>query len=168
MPRPKTKPELVEQATIGFEELITEINELSDREMTEPGTVGDWSVKDVLAHLSAWHEMCLSWYEAGVGGEIPKTPSEKYTWKQTPELNQEIWEQAKDLSLQEVRRRFSNSHEKALATISDISNESLFVNRPFKWTKSTTLGAYFVSCTSSHYEWARKEIRKGLKRKAAS
>lgn len=167
LPRPKSKPELIEQATDRFDALIAEIDKLSDAQMAESGTAGDWSVKDVLAHLTAWHEMCLSWYRAGVAGETPKTPSEKYTWKQTPDLNQDIWENAKDLPLKDVRRRFSDSHAETLATISDISNEDLFVNRPFKWTKSTTLGSYFVSCTGSHYDWARKEIRKGLKQKAA-
>lgn len=29
-----------------------------------PGVVGDWPVKDVLAHLVAWEQMCLGWYEA--------------------------------------------------------------------------------------------------------
>lgn len=30
----------------------------------------------------------------------------------------------------------------------------------YAWTKTTTLGAYFVSSTSSHYDWAMKKLRR--------
>ncbi|MVY67466.1 ClbS/DfsB family four-helix bundle protein, partial [Escherichia coli] len=29
----------------------------------------------------------------------------------------------------------------------------------FGWTGTTSLGSYFVSATSSHYEWAAKKTR---------
>ena len=35
--------------------------------------------------------------------------------------------------------------------------------KKYKWTGSTSLGAYLVSATSSHYDWAYKLIKKCLK-----
>jgi len=32
---------------------------LSDSQLTEPGVMGDWSVKDILAHLTWWEEEAL-------------------------------------------------------------------------------------------------------------
>ncbi|MDR1213109.1 MAG: ClbS/DfsB family four-helix bundle protein, partial [Propionibacteriaceae bacterium] len=40
------------------------------------------------------------------------------------------------------------------------TNDELFSRGVYPWTKSTTLGAYFVSATSSHYDWAMKKLRK--------
>lgn len=28
-----------------------------------------------------------------------------------------------------------------------------------KWVGGSTLGSYFVSCTSSHYDWAMKKLK---------
>ena len=62
--------ELLEE--IGVERtLLDETLDLIPRSiMTKPGvTRGGWSVKDVLAHLVEWQNLCLGWYSAGIRGE---------------------------------------------------------------------------------------------------
>lgn len=164
MARPKNKTDLQKQAETSYQALMTEVGQLSSEQIVAPGVVGEWSVKDVLAHLTAWHRMCLGWYQAGLAEEIPKTPSEKYSWKQTPELNHEIWLEHLEEPLDQVQSELDASHKEFIRTIESLSNDVLFESKPYRWTKSTTLGSYFVSSTSSHYEWARKEIRKGIKK----
>ncbi|MFC1239685.1 ClbS/DfsB family four-helix bundle protein [Treponema vincentii] len=44
------------------------------------------------------------------------------------------------------------------------SNEELFTKKVFDWTGTTSLGSYCVSATSSHYDWATKDIKKALKK----
>jgi len=34
------------------------------------------------------------------------------------------------------------------------SNDELFTKGIYKWIGGTSLGSYFVSSTSSHYDWA--------------
>jgi hypothetical protein len=70
--------------------------------MEEPGIVGEWSVKDVLAHLYEWEQMVLRWLAAGKRGETPEVPAEGYKWNQLPALNEEIWLKYKDLPLDEI------------------------------------------------------------------
>ncbi|HOP45228.1 MAG TPA: ClbS/DfsB family four-helix bundle protein, partial [Flavobacteriales bacterium] len=41
--------------------------------------------------------------------------------------------------------------------------EELFEKKRYRWTGSTSLGAYLVSATSSHYDWALKLIQKVLR-----
>ena len=43
--------------------------------------------------------------------------------------------------------------------ISNFSNKELFTKKYFDWTGSTSLGQYFQSSMSSHYEWAYKKIK---------
>jgi uncharacterized protein (TIGR03083 family) len=145
--------------------LETLLEALTDEQVTDPGVVGDWSVKDVLAHLIEWEQMCLGWHEAGLRGETPEIPAPGFKWNQTPQLNQHIYEKHRDRPLDEVLEQFQASHREILAVIQGLSNKELFTAGQFAWTKKNTLGAYMVSATSSHYLWARKEIRKGLKAK---
>lgn len=49
--------------------------------------------------------------------------------------------------------------EGELAASFDFSIEDLFDKGRFDWTGTTTLGSYFVSATSSHYDWALKKLR---------
>lgn len=48
--------------------------------------------------------------------------------------------------------------------IGEMSDEALFAKGVFDWTGTTTLGSYCVSATSSHYNWAFKDIKKALKK----
>jgi hypothetical protein len=43
------------------------------------------------------------------------------------------------------------------------TDEELFEKKKYPWTGSTSLGAYFISATCSHYLWAYDLIRKWLK-----
>jgi hypothetical protein len=52
-----------------------------------------------------------------------------------------------------------------MQAIESLSEETLFTPGLYPWMNKNTLGAYFVSATSSHYRWARKEMKKGLKEK---
>ena len=165
MPRPKSKDQLLEQARQNWEKLQAEVEHLTEDQMTEAGIVGDWSVKDILAHLTEWQQMTLTWYRIGKAGETPITPSETYTWRQIPDLNRVIYEKHKDSPLDKVQANLLASHNETIKIIEQISNEELFTPKMYKWTKSTTLGSYLTSATSSHYDWAYKEIRKGLKAK---
>jgi uncharacterized protein (TIGR03083 family) len=149
-----------------YDALAALLDTLTPDQMTDPGTVGDWSVKDVLAHLTAWSRMFLGWYEAGKRGEQPVTPAEGYNWQQIPALNQRIYEQHRDRPLADTLADFRAAHAAAMSAIESMSDEEMFTPKVYAWTKTTTLGSYAVSATCSHYDWARKEIRKGIKAKA--
>ena len=165
MPRPTSKAQLLQFTAENYTALQAELAKLTPEEIVDGGTVGEWSVKDVLAHLMAWQQMVLAWYAAGKRGESPVTPSEKYTWREIPALNQEIYETYRDTPLETITADFEASHREILAAVEGMTNDELFTPKVYAWTKTTTLGSYFTSATSSHYDWARKEIRRGIKTK---
>jgi hypothetical protein len=163
MARPKNKADLLEQAENSFQKLQEILEPVSTELKQEPGACGKWSIKDILAHLHEWHNMVFSWYEIGKKGETPAIPSEKYNWKQTPELNNDIYEQYKVHALEDIEKKLESSHKKAISLINKHSNEELFTRGYYEWTGNNALGAYLISCTSSHYDWALKLIKKFIK-----
>lgn len=163
MPRPTSKTDLLAAIEKERSALETYLETLTPEQMTDPGIVGEWSVKDVLAHLIEWEQMVLSWHAAGLRGETPELPAPGFKWNQTPALNQQIFEKHRERPLDDVLGQFQVSHQEILGVIQGLSNEDLFSAGRFAWTKKNTLGTYFVSATSSHYLWARKEIRKGMR-----
>jgi uncharacterized protein (TIGR03083 family) len=162
MPRPTDKAQLLSEIQKEHSALVVLLARLTPDQMTVPGTVGEWAVKDVLVHLTEWEQMCLNWYTTGKRGETPKTPAEDLSWRQIPELNQRIFETHRDQPLEEVLSRFNDSSRQIFEAIQAMTEEELFTPKFYKWTNTTTLGSYMTSATCSHYLWARKEIRKGL------
>jgi uncharacterized protein (TIGR03083 family) len=163
MPRPFTKPQLLSESQKEHEALEQFLSTLSPEQMTRPGTLGDWSVKDVLAHLYEWEQMVLGWLAAGQRGESPHVPAEGYKWSQLPALNEKIREKHSSRSLEETLTLFRDSYNQIMKTIESLSEEALFTPGLYPWMNKNTLGAYFVSATSSHYRWARTEMKKGLR-----
>lgn len=165
MSRPKSKDELLALSAANFERLNNYIDSLTPIAQAAdfpPGTMNR-NIRDVLAHLSHWHDMMLEWYAVGIAGKKPDMPAKGYTWKTTPQLNRKIWEQYCADELEAVRKRFNASHRKVHGLIDKHSDEELFQKKRYPWTGSTSLGAYLISATSSHYDWALKLIRKAQK-----
>ena len=50
-----------------------------------------------------------------------------------------------------------------MTLIEQFSNDELFAKGSFGWTGTSTLGAYCVSTTASHYDWAMRKIRMHIK-----
>jgi len=165
MPRPKTKDELIDLSDKNYQLLNDFVDSFSSEEQLEdfPEGTMNRNIRDVLAHLHHWHLMMLSWYEVGMKGKKPDMPAKGYTWKTTPELNRVIWEKYNNTNLAEVRVLLDKSYKDLQKVITKHSNNELFEKKKYKWTGSTSLGAYLVSATSSHYDWAYKLIKKAKK-----
>lgn len=53
------------------EKLLDSFAGLSDEEMVMPGVAGDWSIRDILAHLAAWDRATTEAFRAMLEGEHP-------------------------------------------------------------------------------------------------
>ncbi len=164
MPKPTTKTQIIETAQkerAALEELLAA---LTPEQMMKPNVIGEWAVKDLLAHLFEWEGMVMKWYAEGVKGKIPAVPSEEYNWGKLSQLNHAIYLKHRDRSLADIQKDFKSSYKKIMKTIESIPEKELFTRGQYSWTRNNLLGAYFVSATSSHYRWARTEIRKKIKK----
>lgn len=121
------------------------------------------NIRDVLTHLHHWHILLLGWYKVGMKGGKPDMPAKGYTWKTLPDLNQIIWEDYQDTDVQKAKVLLKGSYKKVQALIDKHSEKELFEKKKYKWTGSTSLAAYLISNTSSHYDWAIKRIKKSMK-----
>lgn len=165
MPKPTNKTKLLEQSQTNYQRLNDLLGTYSEKSLiqnTFEGAALYQNVRDVLAHLHHWHLLFLGWYEKGMQGIKPTMPAEGYTWRTVPELNKAIWEQYLTADLATVRHWLDVSYQQVQQCILQHSNEELFTKKHYPWTGSTSLGAYLISNTSSHYAWAYKKIKKTL------
>ena len=70
MPKDTREPqEILAHVTASRIALTSAIYGLSEAELTMAGAVGRWSVKDVMAHLGRWEEICLAEVQKYLRGE---------------------------------------------------------------------------------------------------
>ena len=164
MARPTNKKELVELAGINFNKLLEFINELPDEikngvfknnELNDR----DKTISDVICHLHEWHLMMQNWYKIGMSGKKPAIPAEDVTWQTLPVLNHRIYEKYKGTELKKAITIFKKSHKAIMVLIEKHTDDELFTKKKYKWTGTTSLGAFLISATSSHYDWGLKTIK---------
>ena len=164
MPRPTDKKGLLELSEINYNKLLDFIHELSDaiknktyknNELNDR----DKTVADVICHLHEWHLMMKSWYKTGMAGKKPAIPAEDVTWQTLPVLNRRIYEKYKGTELQQAITMFKKSHKDIMALIAKHTDDEIFTKKKYGWTGTTSLGAYFIGATSSHYDWGLKTIK---------
>ncbi|MGC4234717.1 MAG: ClbS/DfsB family four-helix bundle protein [Niabella sp.] len=163
MPRPTNKEELLKLSQDNFNKLLSLINNMADENIEFPKGTMNRNVRDILTHLHHWHLMMLDWYNVGMKGEKPTMPAKGYTWKDTSELNKKIWKDYQNVTLQDAKNLLTKSHIEVQNIIEKYTSEELFEKKRYEWTGTTSLGAYLISATSSHYDWGIKIIRKALK-----
>jgi len=162
MSRPTNKDDLLSASDVEFSKLWELVDSMSEEQQNAMFSFEDRdrNIRDVLTHLHEWHNMVIEWHRVGVLEKgVPNVPGIGYTWKTLPLLNQEIWRMYQDTPLNEAKGLLNESHDAVTDLIMSHSNDDLFSRKVYEWTKSTTLGAYFIGCTSSHYDWAIKKIK---------
>jgi hypothetical protein len=155
---PNTKTGLLESTYSDREKLVQKILALTPEEMIYPGSMGPWSVKDILQHLVDWEQRWISWYEAGKRGEEVHTPELGYNWREMGKLNESYRLRQKDRPLDEVLADFNSSYQQILQVIEKIPEEEMLTSGLYPWTGKLPLIAWIAGNTCEHYHWAVQMI----------
>ena len=172
MARPTTKEELTTVSQEKFDKLWSIIDKMSKTqqeasfspEMAFAGKETHWArdknLRDVLVHLYEWHQLLLAWVKANTNGKKRDFLPQPYNWRNYPDMNVAFWEKHQATTLPKAKGLLKDSHAEVMELLDHFSQEELFSKRSFSWTGTTTLGAYFISATASHYDWAIKKLKK--------
>ena len=171
MPRPTTKNDLMIVAKESYEKLNLLISKMTSEELNTPFDFSkdknkkeahwrrDKNLRDILIHLYEWHKLILNWVCSNQKGEAKSFIPEPYNWRTYGDMNVEFWKKHQNTSLEEATNALQKSHKDVLKLAENFTNEELFSKKVYKWVGGSTLGSYFVSATSSHYDWAIKKIK---------
>lgn len=112
-----------------------------------------------MIHLHEWHRLLLSWVQSNQNGSAKPFLPEPYNWKTYGNMNVMFWKTHQNTSLDDAKAMFQNSHAQVMALAETFSNEELFSKGAYGWVGGSVLGSYFISNTSSHYDWAMKKLK---------
>src|SRR5437763_12160865 len=121
---------------------------LSDTQLTEPGVMGNWSVKDILAHVTTWEEEALKYLPFIItGGRPPRY----IQYGGIDAFNAHMTEQKRGLALSEVLKQLDETHRRLIDYIRSVPEEH--------FTRETRFRHRLRLDTYSHYPMHAKEVQ---------
>lgn len=94
---------------------------LTAEQMAQPGAVGEWSVKDILAHVTTWEQESLELLPIIAAGG--KAGSYRQLYGGIDAFNEQMSARKRGLSLDEVLRQLEATHQRLIDYIAAASAE---------------------------------------------
>lgn len=105
-----SKPDFLERVRAGRAELNVGISGLTEDQLTQDIVSGEWTVKDILAHLAAWQGEALLAAERVARGE-PHGYHGYLVEESIDEWNRRRVEERRRLPLVDVMQEFNDAHD---------------------------------------------------------
>ncbi|MFN8467606.1 MAG: ClbS/DfsB family four-helix bundle protein [Caldilineaceae bacterium] len=145
------KEQLVEKLERAWDELKQSYAGLPEGQMVEPGLVGDWSVKDVLAHVTTWEEEALKHLPHILLGETP--PRYSVTYGGLDAFNALMTGRKRELPLDEVLRQLDETHGRLVAYIQGAPEELFATETRFRRRIRLDTYSHYPIHTKMIAEW---------------
>jgi len=153
------KATLLEKVQSAYEQLNTLLATLGEEQKTTPGVNGSWSVKDNLAHITAWQDLLPARIQSWITGHSPVEFLLEF--KTEDEVNESLYQQNKDRPLAQVEAAFQSSYRRAREAVESVSEEALNATVKSK-SEGTPLWRYIEGELCGHYEEHGNMIRRWL------
>ena len=152
--QPLDKSILLANMRASYDRFQARLAPLSEAQLTIEGAIGTWSIKDVLAHLTAWHELGAKEYQAIAQGREPVIEPEG----DVDQDNARLIEPYRTQSLQEVQIAFRTAYQQVVAAVESLSETDLFEAGRFPWREGQALWEGIAYNTFAHYDEHRAMI----------
>lgn len=120
-----TKDELLERIRSSKEELDAVLTEIADDVMIGPHPAGEWSGKEQLAHLAAWHELLLARMRGIREEELLGIDPDRYAAMDVDSINALFHERDAEMSLDDARASFGRTYAEVMALLEAIDPSTL-------------------------------------------
>lgn len=155
-----TREELLATIQSLREDLDQVVAEVDEERMLEPETFGEWSFKDLIAHLTGWRLTTATRLEAGLRGGEPVYPwpsqldeSDDLDVGNVDEINRWFFETNRDKPFAVILRESNETFERVERAIAAMPEDDLLMPGRFAWVSWTGegLGPAVVRGTRNHY-----------------
>lgn len=117
-----------------------------------------WSVKDILAHIVAWEQVLLYWWQAGQNGETPTDPAPNLSDDDVERLNTAFYQANRERSLTAVQDDFRRSYAQVMAMLEAAPAAAIEQPGYFPWAEDAPFAWFVIANTSDHYLEHRLQI----------
>ena len=151
-----TKDELIKRIETAWDSLQTALDGLTEEQMHQPGVVGEWTIKDLLAHITAWQSRLITTLFKAEKGFVPETTA---GGKTVDQMNEKFYQEMRDRPFEQVWDDLDASYHQLLSRLAGWKEKDLFDPKRFKWMKGSPFVEYIAGDSYEHYEEHAAQIR---------
>lgn len=151
----------IEREREAWENLLVEVGEAR---MLEPGAMGEWTFKDLVAHITGWRTRSLRRLEAVANGQPEPAPPWPAGLPTDDEINDWIYAANADRLLGEVVSESRESFARLAEIVQMLPDDALADPDRFPWLEGDALGEVIIdgSFFSHYYEEHEADVRRWL------
>ena len=133
------------------------VEEVGDDRMTEPGPMGEWTFKDLAAHLSGWRERTLGRLDAARDGRPVPPPPWPAELDGDDAVNEWIQERGRGRSVDEVLADMDGSFDRLAEAVSALPDDLLTRPDALPWLQGVAVSDvdYFGHLHDEHLPTVR-------------
>ncbi len=121
------------------------VDEVGPDRMESPGAAGDWTFKDIAAHLSFWMEKIILTLEAVANEEPVDIPDPWPPALTDPEsINQWAYQQSRDRSVDDVLSEADESYTRLRVALEVIPEDTLNSTSIFDWQQGEPFAQWVI------------------------
>ena len=156
---PLDKADLLGRIQREWDALQEVVNQLSEERLAAPGA-GGWSVKDNLAHITAWEQFMLLYHLQGhPPHEVMQVDAVTMDAVDEDGLNDILYRRNKDRSIAEVLADFHRSHQQVVAFLEQMPFADLMRPHYPGDPPARPLINWVIGNTYEHYQEHRANIQ---------
>jgi hypothetical protein len=142
------KDEILDVLEDEREKFLDSIEGLSTQELLEPGVVGNWSVKDIMAHITLWEAELVKLLWQAAQGQKPTTIH--FAGINVDERNEAWYEEQKDRPIEQIIADFSAVRKQTSRRVEAFTDKDLNDQSRFSWQKGYALWKWIAEDSFSH------------------
>lgn len=145
------KEQLLNKLDHAWSSFKTSFSGLSEEQMTIPGVIGEWAVKDIIAHVNTWEEEALKHLPVILQGE--RTPRYSVLYGGIDAFNALMTARKQTLTLDEVIRQMDVTHQKLIAVIQNTPEQQFIKETRFRRRVRLDTYGHYPEHTRAICEW---------------
>lgn len=140
------------------------LDQIGEERMDQPGVAADWSIKDIVAHLTGWRRRTIARLQAAQRGEEEPPPYWPAHLQTDDEINAWMYESNRDRSVREVLGDSDHVFQQLVAAIEGLPDEVLSdPARHLPWLEAQSIkpGDFFGHFHEEHEPDMRAWLARG-------
>lgn len=158
------KKEILHALESEREKFLDLIEGFSPEELEQPGVAGDWSIKDIIAHLSMWEGELVRMLWQAKRGETPSTA--QFRGAPVDTVNAQWFKLAKDRPLERILEDFHAVRNQTMHRVEDFSEHDLTDPKRYSWSKGKALWERIADDSFAHESEHAADVQAWLARQS--
>ena len=161
----ETVAQLVQMLQTQNEEFLSLIEEMTSEQMEIAGVQGEWSVKDILAHITYWNKQGIRWIESVRKNETPVMPVDGDPDEikvGMARINLDVFNTNRDHPLKKIIKEYNETFNLLLKHVKHLEDQQLESTFEYQWAEKPVTGRTVVKWRYWHQLHHMKHIREWL------